>query len=46
MRGNLTTEQIFWIIVFMITFLLFIGVAMWSMGYSTNVLDSIFGLLP
>ncbi|MCK4428910.1 MAG: hypothetical protein KAU95_00935 [Candidatus Aenigmarchaeota archaeon] len=46
MRGSLTTEQIFWIIVFMITFLLFISVAVWSQGYGIGVLDSIFGLLP
>ncbi|MGC9310139.1 MAG: hypothetical protein ACP5E4_00250 [Candidatus Aenigmatarchaeota archaeon] len=46
MKGEITTSQIFWIIVFLITLVVFIGAAMWLKGYGVNVIHMLPGFLP
>lgn len=43
-KGDLTTPQIFWIVVFLLTVIVFIGAAMWLKGYGTDVIRMIPGL--
>jgi len=46
MRGELTTNQIFLIIVFLIGLVIFILGALWFKGYGLNVITSLPGLIP
>jgi hypothetical protein len=46
MKGELTTTQIFYIIVFLIGIVIFIILALWFKGYGLNVITTLPGLIP
>lgn len=46
MKGDITTNQIFWIIVFLISLVIFIGAALWLKGYGTDVIHTLPSFLP
>jgi len=46
MRKGITTDVLFWVLIFFIVIIIFVGVALWSKGYGLNVLNSLLSLIP
>lgn len=45
-KGELTTTQVFYILVFLIAVVVFIALALWGKDYGINVIDMIAGMVP